>query len=309
MKLTTYFRLQKPEIIDPVNVDDLNNNADAIDSEMHDLANGANAVSFTQATARANITAGETIAVILGKIAKFFADLKTVAFTGSFNDLTDRPTITGLQSINNDTTTVAGYVADARIAKTHGDEIDAIGKRTTTAEGNITALQAKSYNLANNLVTTAEGSCLDARQGKVLDDKISTINGNINVYVGSDDKIHFMNGSGADSVLPFSNSKIVNVGSVQLIDEGTAGSDRIRSVYFYPMNTPVTEVVISATSVLSVNNITIVGNDGTLKAVHAGAWDNESVDLGTGTYTPYVALKGYTSSLGVYANITLIKFQ
>lgn len=52
-----------------------------------------NVVTFTQASARANIASGEKFSVIFGKIAKFFADLKTVAFTGSYTDLSNKPTI------------------------------------------------------------------------------------------------------------------------------------------------------------------------------------------------------------------------
>lgn len=48
---------------------------------------------FTQASARANIVSGETLSTILGKIMKFFNDLKTVAFSGSFDDLSNKPTI------------------------------------------------------------------------------------------------------------------------------------------------------------------------------------------------------------------------
>lgn len=49
--------------------------------------------TFTQASTRANITSGEKLSVMLGKISKFYADLKTVAFTGSYNSLQDTPTI------------------------------------------------------------------------------------------------------------------------------------------------------------------------------------------------------------------------
>lgn len=57
-------------------------------------------VTFTQASTRTNITTGEKLSVICGKIKKFFADLKTVAFTGSYNDLSDTPTI---PTVNNAT--------------------------------------------------------------------------------------------------------------------------------------------------------------------------------------------------------------
>lgn len=56
--------------------------------------NGSNVTAaFTAATSRANIATGEKLSVLFGKIAKFFADLKTVAFSGSYADLSNKPTI------------------------------------------------------------------------------------------------------------------------------------------------------------------------------------------------------------------------
>ena len=49
--------------------------------------------TFTQASTRNNIASGEKLSVILGKIQKFFNDLKTVAFSGSYTDLSNKPTI------------------------------------------------------------------------------------------------------------------------------------------------------------------------------------------------------------------------
>ena len=48
--------------------------------------------TFSEATTRANIISGETLATLFGKIKKWFTDLKTVAWTGSYADLTDKPT-------------------------------------------------------------------------------------------------------------------------------------------------------------------------------------------------------------------------
>lgn len=47
--------------------------------------------TFEEALIRENIESGSTFSVILGRIKKFFSDLKTVAFTGSYNDLVDAP--------------------------------------------------------------------------------------------------------------------------------------------------------------------------------------------------------------------------
>ena len=49
--------------------------------------------TFTEASTRSNINSGETISTLFGKIKKWFTDLKTVAFSGSYNDLSDKPTI------------------------------------------------------------------------------------------------------------------------------------------------------------------------------------------------------------------------
>ena len=47
---------------------------------------------FTTATTRSNLTTKEKLSTSLGKIAKWFSDLKAVAFSGSYNDLNDKPT-------------------------------------------------------------------------------------------------------------------------------------------------------------------------------------------------------------------------
>lgn len=49
--------------------------------------------TFTTASSRINLASGEKLSVSLGKISKYFTDLKAVAFSGSYNDLTNTPTI------------------------------------------------------------------------------------------------------------------------------------------------------------------------------------------------------------------------
>ena len=59
--------------------------------------------TFLEADARENIVSGEKLSSIFGKIKKWFSDLKTVAFTGSYNDLTNRPDI---PTVGNGTVTI-----------------------------------------------------------------------------------------------------------------------------------------------------------------------------------------------------------
>ena len=62
--------------------------------------------TFTEASTRVNITSGETLSTLFGKIKKFFTDLKTVAFTGSYTDLSNKPT--SMQNLNSLTLTMNG---------------------------------------------------------------------------------------------------------------------------------------------------------------------------------------------------------
>lgn len=48
--------------------------------------------TFTQAATRANLSTGEKVSISLGKLMKWFSDLKIVAFTGSYTDLINTPT-------------------------------------------------------------------------------------------------------------------------------------------------------------------------------------------------------------------------
>ncbi len=48
-------------------------------------------ISFSAEHIRENISSTDTLYTIFGKIKKYFSDLKTVAFTGSYTDLSDKP--------------------------------------------------------------------------------------------------------------------------------------------------------------------------------------------------------------------------
>lgn len=52
-----------------------------------------NTTAFTAASVRENLKSGESHATLFGKIVKWFSDLKEVAFSGSYNDLSNKPTI------------------------------------------------------------------------------------------------------------------------------------------------------------------------------------------------------------------------
>ena len=84
-------------------------------------------VNFTQASTRSNILPTDTLKVILGKIKKFFADLHTVAFSGSYSDLKDKPTIPSIVNNLTSTSTDSGLSA-------------AMGKQLADNQGNLSDL-------------------------------------------------------------------------------------------------------------------------------------------------------------------------
>ena len=220
---------------------------------------------FTTATTRSNLTTKEKLSISLGKISKWFSDLKTVAFSGSYNDLNNKPTSlpasdvpawakastkptytkaeVGLGNVNNTadanksvkyatsagnstkvnnhtvnadvpsgakftdttygvaTTTKLGLVkpdgktitADADGTLHGADTIKVDGITITRDDATKVIALAKTLqdkiasvdnkvdkaNIANNLTTTEADFVLDARQGKALQDQLTTLNGSL----------------------------------------------------------------------------------------------------------------------------------
>lgn len=105
--------------------------------------------TFTEASTRNNIASGDKLSVIMGKIAKFFNDLKTVAFSGSFSDLTNKPQINSVELSGNKTTSDLGINAD-NVMLSDGvtsveDAIDDIHKNHHGTTVNITSYTSTFY--------------------------------------------------------------------------------------------------------------------------------------------------------------------
>lgn len=111
--------------------------------------------TFTQATTRTNIASGEKLSILFGKIMKWFADLKAVAFTGSYNDLLNKPTIpTSLPANGGTAKTISDVLTIAK---------GGTGKTTANAAANM---------LINSLT--------DGTDGVVLTDDTIYITKNLN---------------------------------------------------------------------------------------------------------------------------------
>lgn len=79
-------------------------------------------ITFSEATERKNLISGSKLSIIIGNISKWLKDLKTAAF---------------MDVANNDTTTIEGYVADARAVKDLGIEIDELNTKLNENYANV----------------------------------------------------------------------------------------------------------------------------------------------------------------------------
>lgn len=65
-------------------------------------------VEFAESSSRQQLNSGENISTLFGKIKKIFSDLKAVCFSGSYNDLSDKPSAMPASGGNADYATNAG---------------------------------------------------------------------------------------------------------------------------------------------------------------------------------------------------------
>lgn len=117
--------------------------------------------TFSQANTRENIVSGEKFSVILGKIMKWFTDLKTVAFSGNYNDLSNKPII---PSNTSELTNDSGYLSSI-------PEI-----YVTESEMKQYAQPLGEYTELSNLSTVAlSGSYIDLKDKPIVPSKTSEL--------------------------------------------------------------------------------------------------------------------------------------
>jgi hypothetical protein len=127
--------------------------------------------TFTQASTRNNIASGDKLSVILGKVQKFFNDLKTVAFSGSYTDLTNTPTIPAAQ-VNSDWNASSGV---AEILNKPSSYTPSSHKHGNIQNGG--TLQTTDVGIANGdklVVTDSSNSAKIARTSVTFDGTTTT---------------------------------------------------------------------------------------------------------------------------------------
>lgn len=92
-----------------------------IEDGIKENSDNINGPAFTEAATRANINSDESLFTILGKIKKFFTDLKAVAFSGAASDVKMSDGVTSVESaINNIFHIESVSVADHAIVANDG---------------------------------------------------------------------------------------------------------------------------------------------------------------------------------------------
>lgn len=93
-------------------------------------------VDFTESTERTNLVSGSTLSTLFGKVKKWFSDLKAVAFSGSYNDLSDKP---------------SNLVTDTELSTALSGKVDVVeGKGLSTNDYTTTEKQQVSNNKDTN---------------------------------------------------------------------------------------------------------------------------------------------------------------
>lgn len=148
-KTTENYGLTKPEVGEFFSLETWNENMDKIDGELKkredaqkESDNSLMNPKFTEAKERKNLTSGEKIHLMLGKISRFFSDMKAIAFSGSYNDLVDKPKIPTV--LNNQTTTEEGYALDARQANPNID--GTLAKQLSDLNGSLNNIAFKDVS-------------------------------------------------------------------------------------------------------------------------------------------------------------------
>ena len=134
--------------------------------------------TYTEAITRSNLTSGEKLSIIFGKVMKWFSDLKSVAFSGSYNDLSDTPTI---PTVGNGTITFT---------------------QNGTSKGTITTNQSGNTTIALTDNNTTYGVATSSTLGLIKSGTDITVDTNGNVSVNDDSHNHIINNvDGLQSIL------------------------------------------------------------------------------------------------------------
>lgn len=142
------------------------------DGKLATNGNGSNVtVTFSAASSRANLTSGEKLSVSLGKLAKWYSDLKAVAFSGAYSDLSGAPSASSSTPAMDGTGSAGSSTDYARADHVHPKDTTKANLSGATFTGAVTLAGAPTSNL-------------QAATKKYVDDAISGL-GTLLIFKGT----------------------------------------------------------------------------------------------------------------------------
>ena len=244
-----------------------------LDGKLEKTGDAGNVINtFTAASSRTNLTTGEKLSVSLGKIAKYFADLKTVAFTGKYSDLTGKPTVlTGGSQTT--TSNDDGGSNVYTFTKSDGTTLELIVKNGS--KGSTGASGAGVTSATQTASSTASGG----KNTVTFKNSDGTVIGTVDIYNGAkgdkgDTGSNGTNGSnGARGSLWYSGTAVTGTSTTGTVFSGTGISSALVNDYY--LNT----------STGYVYKCTTAGNASTAKWTYVGSLKGATGANGTNATT------------------------
>lgn len=156
-------------------------------------------VSFTTPSTRENLTTKEKLSIGFGKISKWFSDLKAVAFSGSYNDLSNKPT--SLPANGGNSSTVNNHTVKSDVPENAKFTDTTYSDATTTTHGLMSATDKKVLEVLNKPSAT----CATGRSTAA---KVATLS-NFTLQIGSTIVVKFTDVTGTSN--PTSGNLTLNV--------------------------------------------------------------------------------------------------
>lgn len=108
-------------------------------------------VNFKEAASRQSLDSGDSVNKLFGKVKKWLTDLKSVAFSGSYNDLSDKP----------------------NSLPANGGDADTVNNHTVNSDVPTNAVFTDTWRgIQDNLTSDSTTDSLSANQGKILNEKV-----------------------------------------------------------------------------------------------------------------------------------------
>jgi len=207
-------------------------------------------VQFTEESSRQSLESGESVKTLFGKLRKWLSDLKPVAFSGSYNDLDNKPSIPSAVAVkgNAESTYRTGNV--------------------NLTPANIGLGNVNNTSDVNKPISTAAQAALDAQQAQInyntnqgvknllITDKSKSVSSNGMTFTANGDGTFTINGTNISSnTLIAANISDLSLGMNAQVSKKTISSNKVK---FYAIGLPNTmRFQLAKNTTMSITGITV----------------------------------------------------